>query len=396
MTSVCSVANTKTLLGGLTPDEFLSRYWQKNPLLIRGAWPGFESPLSPEELAGLACEEGVSPRLVLEQGGAVPWEVRYGPFEERSFTELPESHWTLLVTDVEKHLPDLHTLIEPFRFIADWRIDDLMISYAAEHGSVGPHVDDYDVFLLQARGHRRWQISTQSIENDNFVEGLELRILKTFAPEQEWVLGPGDMLYLPPRVAHHGVALDDCMTYSIGFRAPSHRELLTSFLEHVISTIDPQARYSDPHRAPQGNPGEIEPAALEKATHIVRTALQQSDTELYRWFGRFVTEPKADLAELYPQPQPIDDARFIALLKSNTLTRNGAAGFAFIRLQDTIHFFADGEDYELSHSLTPAIELLCQQRYYEFSALKPWLDQPDFLSLMKNLYVQGLLLFNDD
>ena len=171
------------VLGELSPAQFLAEYWQKQPLLVRGAWPGFQDPLTPEELAGLACEEGVESRLVLEQGGEKPWEVRHGPFVDDDFLKLPDSHWTLLVQDVEKHIADLAALLEPFRFIPDWRIDDLMISYAPPAGTVGPHVDDYDVFLLQGQGRRRWQISRRPVEPDNCLPDTELRILREFVPE---------------------------------------------------------------------------------------------------------------------------------------------------------------------------------------------------------------------
>ena len=169
---------------GMPPAKFLRDYWQQKPLLVRKAIPGFKSPISPEELAGLACDEEVVSRLVMERGGRTPWELRRGPFTEEDFLELPETHWTLLVSDVEKQAPDMAGLIEPFRFVPDWRIDDLMISYAPEHGTVGPHVDDYDVFLLQGLGRRRWQISTQPIDPDNFRPDVELRIMDEFEAEQ--------------------------------------------------------------------------------------------------------------------------------------------------------------------------------------------------------------------
>ena len=304
------------LLGGLSPAEFLRDYWQKRPLLIRGAVPGFRSPLAPEELAGLACEEGVAARIVLEKDGHTPWEVRYAPFEEEDFTTLPASHWTVLVTDVEKHVPELREVIEPFRFIPDWRIDDLMISYAAPEGSVGPHVDAYDVFLLQGWGRRRWQIATRPVSPEDFVPGLELRILREFTPEQEWVLEPGDMLYLPPGLAHHGVAVDACMTYSVGFRAPSHRELLTDLLEDRLEAIDPHARYGDPDLSPQADPAAIGPEALAKVRAILAQYLTLDDDDLAPWLGRYLTDPKVDLQDLYPDNEPLAASELAARLRA--------------------------------------------------------------------------------
>ncbi|MCB1815595.1 MAG: cupin domain-containing protein, partial [Candidatus Competibacteraceae bacterium] len=176
----------------MSSAQFLAEYWQQKPLLVRAAWPAFSNPISPEELAGLACEDEVCARLVRQSKQR--WQVRHGPFKETDFTRLPAKRWTVLVPDMEKHLPDLRSILEPFRFIPDWRIDDLMISYAAEQGSVGPHVDEYDVFLLQGLGRRRWQIDTRPVAPDNYQADSELRILQHFEAESEWILEPGDML----------------------------------------------------------------------------------------------------------------------------------------------------------------------------------------------------------
>ena len=175
------------VLGGLTLETFLRDYWQKKPLLIRQAFPQFEALVTPEELAGLACEEGIHSRMVLEHGGSKPWELRYGPFSEDDFAALPSEGWSILVSDVEKALPEIMAVVEPFRFIPDWRIDDLMMSYAPPGGSVGAHVDQYDVFLLQAHGRRRWMIESQPRDDENaYIDGLDLRILKDFNPDQSW------------------------------------------------------------------------------------------------------------------------------------------------------------------------------------------------------------------
>ncbi len=319
------------LLGGLSPAEFLERYWQKRPLLIRGAMPGFRDPLSPEELAGLACEPEVESRLVLERDGPYPWQLRYGPFEEREFLALPESHWTLLVQDVDKQAPDLAAgIVEPFRFIPNWRIDDLMISYAPAQGSVGPHVDDYDVFLLQGMGRRRWQISTQPIAGDNFLPETALRIMREFMPEQEWILEPGDMLYLPPRVAHHGVALESCLTYSIGFRAPSQRELVISYVDFLLEDIDPDIRYRDPELRPQENPGAIGAAALTKIKTLLRQRLAGDDELIESWFGRYITEPKPSFS-VEPDETPWNEQELKAHLKQGgQIERNPGSRFAYI------------------------------------------------------------------
>lgn len=266
-----------TQLGSLSAEEFLADYWQQKPLLIRQAFPQFRSPLSPDELAGLACDTDTA-RLVLEKGGKTPWEVRHGPLRKKDLAKLPSTHWTLLVNDIEKLLPEFAEIIEPFRFIPDWRIDDLMISYAVEGGSVGPHVDAYDVFLLQAQGQRRWQISAQPCAADNFIPDIDLRIMQSFTAEEEWVLEPGDMLYLPPDLPHYGVALGECMTYSIGFRAPSRADLLEDLLGHLLEQAPMQERFRDPKRSLQTNPSTLADADLERLTEFILETLPDRAT----------------------------------------------------------------------------------------------------------------------
>ncbi|MEJ2691995.1 MAG: cupin domain-containing protein [Candidatus Thiodiazotropha sp.] len=255
---------------GLTAEKFLARHWQKKPLLFRQALPGFPCGLEPEELAGMACEAGIESRLVLEKHGSTPWEARHGPFDEASFRRLPESHWTLLVQDVDKHWPEAARLLDYFRFIPDWRLDDLMVSYAVDQGSVGPHTDDYDVFLYQAKGRRRWKIHYQQVDEEAYIPGLELRILPDFEAEEEWLLEPGDMLYLPPNVAHWGVAEGECMTCSVGFRAPSLREMAAAWFEQTVEHHLPPTRYRDPPLRPQAAPGEIRADALSAFKELLQ------------------------------------------------------------------------------------------------------------------------------
>lgn len=384
-----------TLLGGLPVERFLADHWQKRPLLIRNAWPGFAPPLSPDELAGLACEEDVEARLVLKRTKAPYWELRHGPFAERDFARLPERDWTLLVQDVDKHLPDAARVLEPFRFIPDWRIDDLMISYAVEGGGVGPHVDQYDVFLLQAHGRRRWRIAPRQPEWHE-IPGLELRVLETFEAQDEWILEPGDMLYLPPGVAHEGTALGECMTCSIGFRAPSARELVSDLAEWLYQRIPEDARYADPELAPEdARPaGRIAPRALASVRRIVRTQLNASDAELDEWFGRFITEPKPHLRP-EPADQPLDpEAIAQDVLAGAPLVREPRSLFAWIESQDrTLTLFVDGTSHPVPSSLAGLVELLCARRHYPPALLKPWLADPCAKALLAALYVQGALYF---
>ena len=214
-------------LGDISIETFIAEYWHKKPLLIRQAFPDFEAPVTPDELAGLACESKVESRLLIENPDSGDWQLKHGPFEESLFSELPKEHWTLLVQGVDHWVPEAADFIEQFRFIPSWRLDDLMISYAAKGGGVGPHYDNYDVFLLQVGGQRRWEVGGLHDQDREFLPGKPVRILSHWEPEQSWVLNPGDMLYLPPRVGHNGVAVsDDCVTYSVGYRAPQNGDML--------------------------------------------------------------------------------------------------------------------------------------------------------------------------
>ena len=379
-----------TLLGGLSPERFLEEYWQKKPLLVRGALPGFTSPLAPEELAGLACEEDVEARLILEKGGDYPWQLRHGPFDEDDFEALPETHWTLLVQEVDRLVPEVAALLDAFRFIPSWRIDDVMISYAPAHGGVGAHIDNYDVFLLQALGHRRWQIGTTPVADETLVPDIDVRILQDFVPDEEWVLGPGDLLYLPPRLAHYGVALDDCMTYSIGFRAPAYEDLISGFLTHVLEQLDPLDRYADPDLRLQPDPGEIRPDALERVRRVFRTFV--TDEAVDRWFGAYVTEPRRGYAAL-PLDSPYSPDELVeAVRRGAGLVRNAGTRFAYLRHEGSdVSLFVNGETYVLDPPFADAAPLLCGTGPLGAATHAPHLDDPDFAVLLTDLLNEGFL-----
>src|SRR5690606_21721484 len=254
------------LLGGLSPAAFLRRHWQKRPHLVRGAMPDIAPFLTRDELFDLASREGVESRLVLEKGGDYPWQVRYGPFRPAELRRLPPRNWTILVQNGDLHVPKAAAILRRFSFVPGWRIDDLMVSYAPPGGGVGPHVDSYDVFLLQARGTRRWSVSLKAYGEADLVPGLDLRILKTFRTDHRWRLATGDMLYLPPGVAHWGVAEDECMTCSVGFRAPGSREAALRFLEEGGTDVP----YSDPDLEVARHPGEITAAARRRIRRLDR------------------------------------------------------------------------------------------------------------------------------
>ncbi|NZA25943.1 cupin domain-containing protein [Luteimonas sp. SJ-92] len=279
---------------GMAPEAFLRDYWQKRPLLLRNAFPGFESPIAPEDLAGLACEDGVLARLVAHERAASPqgrdrWLLRTGPFPESLFPTLPDRDWTLLVQDVDKWDADVAALLPAFDFLPRWRVDDIMVSFAAPGGSVGAHVDQYDVFLLQAQGRRRWQIDDGPDPPLHFRPDTELKLLQRFAPTHDWVLGPGDMLYLPPGVPHHGVAEDACLTFSIGMRAPSAAELMGDWVDTMIADADEGLRYRDPDLQPAADPYEIDAAAMARVVEALNLLRMNDPDRLGDWFGRFIT-----------------------------------------------------------------------------------------------------------
>lgn len=274
---------------GMPVADFLGDYWQKKPLLIRQAFPAYEAPLAPEDLAGLACEEAALSRLVTYNRKKDHWSLRTGPFAETEFPKLGKRDWTLLVQDMDKWDMDVRALLDRFRFLPAWRVDDVMISFATPGGSVGPHIDQYDVFLLQAQGRRRWQINDDPAAPRQFRPDVELKLLQEFTASHQWVLEPGDILYLPPGVPHHGEAVDACMTFSIGMRAPSQAELIVDLAEELAAALPEEARYSDPDLSEPDDAYEIDPAAFARVDEAI-AALQSLDPARKReWFGRFIT-----------------------------------------------------------------------------------------------------------
>lgn len=282
------------ILGGLAADDFLCRYWQREPLLIRAALPNYTPPLSADELAGLSLQAEVESRLVLEQGDSGPWALRLGPFVEQDFQRLPETHWTLLVQALDLWVPEVAELLERFDFLPRWRVDDIMASYAPPGGSVGPHYDHYDVFLLQVAGERCWQIGAACDGADETVADTPLDILARFEAQHEWLLEPGDMLYLPPRIAHWGVAVSECMTFSVGFRAPSLADMVA---ELAVTVAEQQARsqqaafYEDPPLSSSMAGAEIDAAFIGQVRRQLSTLLED-DALLADWFARYMTQPK--------------------------------------------------------------------------------------------------------
>jgi 50S ribosomal protein L16 3-hydroxylase len=277
------------LLGGLSPRDFMRRHWQKQPLLVRQALPGIAPPLPRAALFALASSDDVESRLVVRSGPH--WTLRHGPVPRRALPPLSRPGWTLLVQGMDLHVAAAHDLLARFRFVPDARLDDLMTSYATDGGGVGPHLDAYDVFLVQAHGRRRWRIGR--VADEELVEGVPLKILRRFEPEQEWVLEPGDLLYLPPRWGHDGIALGECMTCSVGFRAPPAEELAAEVLSRVsLADSDrPSPLYRDPSQPATAQPGRIPPAMQRFAAVCVRRLLARRGA-IETALGETLTEPK--------------------------------------------------------------------------------------------------------
>lgn len=337
---------------GMPAVDFLRDYWQKRPLLIRNAFPDFVSPISPEDLAGLACEDGVLARIVAHERSTHStasdrWLLRHGPFPEDMFPTLPQHDWTLLVQDVDKWDADIAALLPIFDFLPRWRIDDVMVSFAAPGGSVGAHVDQYDVFLLQAQGHRRWQIDDKPDPPVHFRLDVELKLLQLFDPTHDWVLGPGDMLYLPPGVPHHGIAEDACLTFSIGMRAPAAAELLGDFVDTLAADADESLRYRDPDLAPARDPNEIDAAAMQRVVEALNALRMNDPDRLGDWFGRFITLYRS-AGEAAPSGEPRSRIEIEwDLQQGAALQRHPWTRMAWRKAARGATLFASGHDYAL-------------------------------------------------
>jgi 50S ribosomal protein L16 3-hydroxylase len=374
-------------------ETFLRDYWQQKPLLIRNPWAAWQNPLEPDELAGLACEPEVESRLVIGAQGS--WAVEHGPLAEVRFAALGQEPSTLLVQAVDHHVPEVAALIAPFRFIPNWRIDDVMVSYATDGGGVGPHFDQYDVFLIQGHGRRRWRVGQHCNADSPLLPHEDLRLLAEFEATDEWLLEPGDILYVPPGIAHDGVAVgDDCMTYSIGFRAPSRHELITSFADELVAEMEDDDRYIDPGLASQTNPGEISATALATLHQMVTEKLADRDA-FARWFGEYTSAPKYPEVDWKPEaPAEADELRsWIA--NGEPLSRNPASRFSFVRAEGgEVLLFVDGECFETEGDAAGFAEMLCAQ---EDMVVDANLTQSGpTMAMLVQLYNQGSIAFDQE
>jgi 50S ribosomal protein L16 3-hydroxylase len=348
-------------LGEMPLETFLSEYWQKKPLLIRNALPQIESPVDADVLAGLACEDSIESRLIIKDGES--WDLQHGPFSDEIFSTLPKSDWTLLVQAVDHCVPQAAELLELFNFIPRWRIDDLMMSYANNGGGVGPHFDNYDVFLIQTSGQRKWEVGGRYDESSSIRENLPVKILDEFHATDSWVLNPGDILYVPPGVGHNGIAHGDgCITCSVGFRAPSHSEILREYTDYLGDQLTESLRYQDPDLTPQINAGEISSQTLERIQQILSEYAQDTNA-ISDWFGRYITTPKYQQVndlEIHQSEHVYSISELKQHLASNyCLIRNEGSRFAFKAEAKHNTLFVDGRLIETQPNSNKLIELLC-------------------------------------
>lgn len=389
------------ILGDITTEEFLRDYWQKKPLVIRGAFADFEMPFDAGELAGLVCETDAPSRIIVENGfipnnnitDHKPWSSKHSPFTDEDFINTPESHWTFLVNDVERYIPELGNLIEPFRFIPDWRIDDLMVSYAADKGSVGPHVDAYDVFLIQGEGKRRWQVNTDPNYPKELLDNVDLAILKQFESDsnymEEWLLDTGDMLYLPPNMPHHGVAEGECFTFSVGFRAPDTLNLAQSWIESFADEQINETRFSDKDRKLQKSSGEITSDDIQKLSAQITDLVKNQEQQLPIFLGKYLTETKNLDEDEHSSLQP-QSGKFS--VKAD-YERQSYTRIAYIEDEQNkcIHLFAAGEHISLPQKERVAIQSFCEHYYYGAETLKPLFEYDEFKGMFKELLKSGSL-----
>jgi len=325
-----------TLLGGITPDQFLADYWQKKPLLVRGAVPDLENLITRDQLFALAADDDMQSRLVLQTGG---WQMLHGPFTDRQLKR-NKKLWTLLVQSVNLALPAGDALLRAFNFIPYARLDDLMVSYAVDGGGVGPHFDSYDVFLLQGIGQRRWRIGKQ--DDLTLIDDVPVRLLKTFQPSQEWVLEPGDLLYLPPDWAHDGVALGECMTLSVGFRAPPAQELADQFLTFLQDRLSLSGRYADADLIRQPHPAELGAAMIDQVTTLL-SQIQWDRNTVRDFLGATLTEPKPQIV-FDPPERPQSLARFSKSAVAQGIVLDPRSQLLFAGE----HFFLNGEPWTIA------------------------------------------------
>jgi len=372
-------AETAQLLGGHGPAAFLRRFWQKDALLVRNALSGFDGVLSPRDLMSLARRDDVESRLIVRDGAR--WSLAHGPFRRADFQSLPARDWTLLVQGVNLHHPGADALLRRFAFVPFARLDDLMVSLAAPGGGVGPHFDSYDVFLLQGVGRRRWRYGRQ--RDFALRSGLPVKILRRFAPQHDAVLRPGDMLYLPPSFAHDGVAIDPCMTCSIGFRAPATNELAIAFIDWLRDRLELPGRYADPGLRPTREPARID-TAMQRRCATMLNAIKWSRADADRFLGSWLSDPKPSLY-FTPPARPASFVAFRARARTSGVRLDERTQF----LYDARHLYVNGDALPWPAAGADALRRLANGRRLPGRAIED--AAPHALKLMYDWHRHGSL-----
>jgi 50S ribosomal protein L16 3-hydroxylase len=379
--------------GEISRERFIRDYWQQRPLLLRGAVDPERLRFPADELAGMACEDGIESRLIRQLGEA-DWQLQQGPLDEAQFAELPASNWTLLVQDVDKYVPQVADLLDIFDFLPDWRIDDIMISYAVDQGGVGPHTDNYDVFLVQAHGRRRWRLSHNAYGDDQLIPDCPLRVLQRFETHEDWVLEPGDVLYLPPRLAHWGTAEGECMTWSIGMRGPSANELANAWLAHQAEQVATE-HFAD-NLAHKSFAAEIDATEVAATARLIGNLLPQDGPDYRRWLGSYLTEPKPDFEIDPPQNMLSGEQVLQSLASGRILRRHPWARFAKLAIDaQSTALCSQGMCHILPTARETLIDLVCQSRRLDPHTLLAFPDPSALGDWLAQLFNHGLLIFDD-
>jgi 50S ribosomal protein L16 3-hydroxylase len=373
-------------INNLCEQEFLNQYWQKRPLLIKQGFTDFQDPIEAEELAGLAMEESIESRIVTNHND--DWQAYQGPFED--FEKLTEQHATLLVQAVDHWHSDAAQLLQPFRFIPNWRIDDLMISYSTPKGGVGPHLDQYDVFIIQGEGKRHWRVGLPDPTLKQFAQNKKLLQVEQFEAVIDCILEPGDILYIPPGCPHEGYAIENALNYSVGFRAPNQQDLFSSFADHVIDTDSGQKRYTDHTLALRDSKGEL----LKSETDKVKTLMQAllNNDELFKhWLGNTLSQAKHEM-DLAPLEEPITCEQMSELIANNAeeFERLGGVRAIYQQLEDTLLLSINGENYPLPLCDLNAVKLLTDHDYVNTDDLNAAQPSLVFIQTFTTLVNEGM------
>jgi 50S ribosomal protein L16 3-hydroxylase len=369
----------------LSEQAFLNQYWQKKPLLIKGGFSDFKDPLDANELAGLAMEDSIESRIITNHNQQ--WQSHQGPFED--FEILTDEHATLLVQAVDHWHPEAAQLLEPFRFIPNWRIDDLMISYSTPGGGVGPHLDQYDVFIIQGEGKRHWRVGLPDASLKQFAQNKSLLQVEAFTAVIDCVLEPGDILYIPPGCPHEGYAIENALNYSVGFRAPNQQDLLSSFADHIIDTESGQKRYTDHTLTLRDSKGELTQSEVDKVKTLMQ-ALIENDSLFKNWLGNTLSQPKHDM-DLAPEETPFSSAEIMQQLESDmTFERLGGTRAIYQYMDSELLLSVNGENYPLPLSDLKAVKQLTDFIEFDTNTLNSTTPSLDFIETFTTLVNEGI------